>query len=267
MAQRRMFSNKIVDTDAFLDMPLSSQALYFHLSMRADDDGFIGGHKKIMRMIGCSEDDMKILLAKNFIIPFESGVCVIKHWKIHNYIQSDRYSETTYVEEKARLEVKKNKSYTLKGSQAPQIPLDKDEDDEMDTNCIQDGYTGKDRLGKVSLGKSNIVGQPDAIPYKEIIEYLNAKTEKNFKSSSKKNKDHIKARFNDGFNLSDFKKVIDIKTREWKDDPKMEQFLRPETLFSNKFEGYLNQKEVHNNKPQDIKEWQRHQKGGHGHYI
>ena len=118
-----------------------------------------------------------------------------------------------------------------------------------------------------NVKKEDDGGKPDDVPYKEIIEYLNAKTEKNFKAASKKNKDHIKARFNDGFNLSDFKKVIDIKTREWKDDPKMEQFLRPETLFSNKFEGYLNQKEVHNNKPQDIKEWQRHQKGGPGHYI
>ena len=87
-----MFSLKVIDTDMFLDMPLSTQALYFHLSMRGDDDGFIGNHKKIMRMIGSSDDDMKILIAKQLIIPFDTGVCVIKHWRVHNYIQKDRYN-------------------------------------------------------------------------------------------------------------------------------------------------------------------------------
>ena len=89
MAERRMFAKTIIDSDAFLEMPLSSQALYFHLSMRADDDGFINNPKKIQRVIGASEDDLKLLVAKSFIIPFESGIVVIKHWKIHNYIQSD----------------------------------------------------------------------------------------------------------------------------------------------------------------------------------
>lgn len=119
-----MFSKTIIDSDAFLDMPLSSQCLYFHLSMRADDDGFINNPRKIQRMVGASDDDFKLLLAKNFIISFESGVVVIKHWKIHNYIQSDRYRPTTHVEEKNQLEVKVNKSYTLK-----------------ETPCIHDGYT------------------------------------------------------------------------------------------------------------------------------
>ena len=89
MADRRMFAKTIIDSDSFLDMPLSTQALYFHLSMRADDDGFINNPKKVQRMIGCSEDDLKLLVAKNFIIPFESGIVVIKHWKIHNYIRGD----------------------------------------------------------------------------------------------------------------------------------------------------------------------------------
>lgn len=113
MAERRMFAKTIIDSDAFLDMPLSTQALYFHLSMRADDDGFINNPKKIQRMIGCCDDDLKLLLAKNFIFAFESGVVVIKHWKIHNYIQKDRYKETVYKEEKAQLYEKENKSYTL----------------------------------------------------------------------------------------------------------------------------------------------------------
>ena len=91
MAERRMFAKTIIDSDAFLDMPATSQLLYFHLAMRADDDGFVNSPKKILRVIGCGEDDLKLLFAKKFLIPFDSGVVVIKHWKIHNYIQKDRY--------------------------------------------------------------------------------------------------------------------------------------------------------------------------------
>lgn len=112
MAERRMFAKTIIDSDAFLDMPLSTQALYFHLSMRADDDGFINNPKKIQRMVGGGDDDLKLLIAKRFIIPFESGIVVIKHWKIHNYIQKDRYKPTIYQEEKATLNLKENKAYT-----------------------------------------------------------------------------------------------------------------------------------------------------------
>lgn len=112
MAERRMFAKTIIDSDAFLDMPLSTQALYFHLSMRADDDGFINNPKKIQRMVGAGDDDIKLLIAKRFIIPFESGIVVIKHWKIHNYIQKDRYKPTIYQEEKRQLEEKENKAYT-----------------------------------------------------------------------------------------------------------------------------------------------------------
>lgn len=113
MAERRMFSKKIVESDAFLDMPLSSQALYLHLNMEADDDGFVNSPKRIQRMIGASEDDLKLLLAKNFIIQFESGVVVVKHWKINNYIAKDRYHETVYLEEKALLYEKNNSAYTI----------------------------------------------------------------------------------------------------------------------------------------------------------
>lgn len=110
-----MFSLKVVDTDAFLDMPQSSQLLYFHLAMRGDDDGFVANPKKIMKIIGSSEDDYKLLIVKRFIIIFESGVCVIKHWRIHNYLQNDRYSETQYIREKDKLEIDpKTKKYILK---------------------------------------------------------------------------------------------------------------------------------------------------------
>lgn len=137
-----MFAKTIIDSDAFLDMPLSTQSLYFHLSMRADDDGFINNPKKIQRMIGASDDDLKLLMAKSFIIAFDSGVVVIKHWRIHNYIQKDRYKETVYLEEKEMLGIKENNAYTL-------------EDKTMDTECIHDVYSleAQDRIGKDSLGK------------------------------------------------------------------------------------------------------------------
>ncbi|MGW8050353.1 replisome organizer [Enterococcus dispar] len=141
MAERRMFAKTIIDSDAFLDMPLSSQALYFHLSMRADDEGFINNPRKIQRMIGSSDDDLRILMAKNFILAFESGVIVIKHWKIHNYIRNDRFKPTMYQDEKALLSEKDNKSYSLDGVG---IPNDNQLTYQMDTQV----RLGKDRLGK-----------------------------------------------------------------------------------------------------------------------
>ena len=115
MANRRMFSKKVIDTDTFLDMPDSAQILYFHLALRADDDGFIASPKMIMRMLGSSDDNMKLLVAKGYIIPFESGVCVIKHWRVHNYIQKDRYQETFYKYEKSLIDPDPNNDneYTL----------------------------------------------------------------------------------------------------------------------------------------------------------
>lgn len=137
MAQRRMFSKQIVQTDAFLDMPQTSQLLYFHLAMEGDDDGFVSSPKKIMKIVGASDDNYRILIAKRFIIPFESGVCVIKHWRIHNYIQNDRYQETKYIEEKSTLQLKDNLAYT---------------------ECIQDVsiMDSQDRIGKVRLGEESI---------------------------------------------------------------------------------------------------------------
>ena len=108
-----MFSLNIVDTDAFLDMPQGSQLLYFHLAMRADDEGFIGNPKRIMRMLSSNDDDYKILVVKKFILPFESGVCVVKHWLIHNTIRMDRFSPTTYGKEKSQLYLKENRAYKL----------------------------------------------------------------------------------------------------------------------------------------------------------
>lgn len=121
MSQKRMFTMKIVDSDAFLEMPLSSQCLYFHLNMRADDDGFVGNPKKIMRMIQASEDDLKILLAKRFLIMFEDNVVVVKHWWMHNTLAKDRYNETSYIDDKAQLYIKENKAYSLNPPQAVKV--------------------------------------------------------------------------------------------------------------------------------------------------
>ena len=113
MANKRMFTMHIVDSDAFLDMPLSTQCLYFHLNMRADDDGFISNPKRIQRLIGASDDDLKLLVAKRFVLAFEDGVIVIKHWRMHNSIRSDRYTPTAYQVELSMLLIKGNKSYSL----------------------------------------------------------------------------------------------------------------------------------------------------------
>lgn len=150
-----MFSKQIIDSDAFLDMPVSSQLLYFHLIMHADDEGFIGNPKKISRMLGVGEDDFKILIAKRFVIKFDSGVLVIKHWLIHNAIRMDRFNQTSYQDEKNLLDVKENKAYT-----------------EMATNGIPDGnqMAGQVKLSEVNLSKSNI--SRDKHPYGEFKNVL-----------------------------------------------------------------------------------------------
>lgn len=148
MAERRMFAKTIIDSDAFLDMPLSTQALYFHLSMRADDEGFVNNPKKIARMIGADEDSLKLLIMKHFLIPFESGIVVIKHWRIHNYIQKDRAKPTAYQEERQTLTVKENGAYTQTDCTVRGL----------DTGCIQDvsKMDTQDSIGKDRLGKERI---------------------------------------------------------------------------------------------------------------
>jgi len=153
-----MFAKTIIDSDAFLDMPVTAQLLYFHLSMRADDDGFVNKPKSIMRMTGCKDDDIKLLFAKKFLIPFDSGVVVIKHWKIHNYIRKDTYTETKYKDEKSSLELDENNAYRLSVPNPLQV-------------C--DGYvTGtetQDRLGKDRLGKDRLGDDADKPPRTRFV--------------------------------------------------------------------------------------------------
>lgn len=151
MAQKRMFDKTITNADDFLEMPDSSQNLYFHLSMNADDDGFINNWKSIMRMTGHKEDDLKVLIAKQFIIPFDSGVIVIRHWRINNYLRNDRYKETKFKDEKNQLILGENEEYLLKNNLG--IPL-------VDTD--------KNRIDKIRLDKNSI----DNITTTTIYDFL-----------------------------------------------------------------------------------------------
>lgn len=192
MAERRMFAKTIIDSDLFLDMPQSTQLLYFHLSMRADDDGFINNPKKIMRMVNCSEDDLKILVTKQFIIPFASGIVVIKHWKIHNYIRSDRYKPST-CEEKKLITLDKNSVYQMDTNG---IPSDNQTVYQMDT---------QDRLGKDRLGKDRL-----SIDYQRIVDMYNdtCVSFPRLKTLSENRKKSIKARFNSGYTYEDFQELF-----------------------------------------------------------
>lgn len=218
MANKRMFSIKIVDSDAFLDMPLSTQCLYFHLNMRADDDGFIGNPKKIMRIVGSSEDDLKLLIAKRFILIFNDGVIVIKHWRMHNCIQSDRYTPTVYQDEKNMLFLKKNKSYTLDSTKdvskmetkriqsvSADIGLDIDLDIDLDTDTDTD--TGIDTSKEVQAISSSLT-----IPYHTIQDNFNSvcRSYPRLVKMSEKRKKAIRARMKTGYTLEDFKKLFEI---------------------------------------------------------
>lgn len=243
MAERRMMSKSIIKSDTFLDMPATTQNLYFHMLLDADDDGFINAPKSIMRMIGAKDDDMKVLAAKQFVIPFESGVVVIKDWKIHNYIQNDRYKPST-LPERDLLNIQKDKTYTLKSDVS-----------RMDTECIQTVSIGKDRLGKVRIGKDRVgkdsidtlchVSHDDVDKsHIEIIEYLNLKTGSKFKATTKPYIQAIRSRLKEGYTVDDFKTVIDKKCREWK-GTKLEKYLTPKTLFApSHFDTYLNSNEM-----------------------
>lgn len=178
MAERRMFAKTIIDSDAFLDMPLSTQALYFHLSMRADDDGFLNNPQKIARMVGCNKNELDLLIAKKFIIVFENGIIVIKHWKIHNYIRKDRYNETVYQEEKSMLIEKENGSYSL--NEMVGIPPV----NQSDTQRLTQVRLGKDSI-ELSKDSINNIQDDKSSPCLEDAKDNKSKTEKKKEVKSK----------------------------------------------------------------------------------
>jgi len=188
MSEKRMFSKQIIDSDAFLDMPLSSQALYLHLNMRADDDGFINNPKRIQRMIGCGDDELKLLIAKKFIIPFESGVCVIKHWLIHNYIRKDTYRETNYIDEKAELFTKKNRTYTL--NKPPSTELLRECNEEVTQYSIEENSKEKNSVD-IDKPKKEKTIYMDLTFIDEVIDKVKITKEQYEKLCTKHNKDFI----------------------------------------------------------------------------
>lgn len=150
MAERRMFAKTIVLSDAFLDMPLGARCLYMTMGMVADDDGFVNSPKSIIRQTGATEDDFKMLIAKKFILPFESGVIVIKHWRINNYLRSDRYIHTKYTDELRQLEIEPNGAYHSRTSEVgiPSIGIPSKEKDRLGKDSIGQVSVDKDRLGE-----------------------------------------------------------------------------------------------------------------------
>lgn len=181
---RRMISQDIVESDAFLEMPISTQALYFHLNMNADDDGFVSP-RRVMRMVGASDDDLKVLITKRFVLRFESGVVVVKHWLIHNLIRSDLYKETTYVQEKALLGLNEYGAYTemrdgvspLKQIEAPEW-LKKRRGELRTANVpLSARRIGKDRIGKER--EESLPDKPES-----SIEYLKKLPEEALKEFS-----------------------------------------------------------------------------------
>ncbi|ELZ4685469.1 DNA replication protein [Enterococcus faecalis] len=221
-----MFAKTIIDSDAFLDMPLSTQSLYFHLSMRADDDGFINNPKKIQRMVGCGDDDLKLLMAKRFILVFDSGVIVIKHWKIHNYIRNDRYKPTLYQEEKAELAEKNSKAYTFKTEVIESenrlgIPDDNRMGYQMDTQV----RLGKDRLVKDK--KKNSVEPSSTMP--ELFEKVWKTYPK--KTNKKKAREQFLKKFKTEEDLESFKKgykdyLAYIKLNDWYHPQELFRWIR-----------------------------------------
>ena len=185
-----MFAKTIIDSDAFLDMPLSAQALYFHLNMRADDEGFINNPRKIQRMIGASDDDLRVLIAKSFIIPFESGIVVIKHWRIHNYIRSDRMHPTKYLDEKSVLQTKENGAYTIMSD------ICQADDGQLSGKCHTEIRLDKIRLDKVSIDNTPLTPQGD---------------------TTKKTKKTLTDQFKELVNQSELSELLKNKINEWID--------------------------------------------------
>ena len=170
MAERRMFAKAIVISDDFLDMPMSARCLYFTLGMFADDDGFVNSPKSIMRQVGASNDDMNLLIAKKFLIIFENGVIVIKHWRIHNYIRNDRYNETKYLKQKQTLFLEENKAYTQNRDSAKYdvygVLLEDKED------MVYQRYP-QDRIGKDRLELDNNIANKESNNISNYINSLN----------------------------------------------------------------------------------------------
>lgn len=241
MAERRMVSKTVTQTQKFLRLPLEAQALYFHLILNSDDDGIVEAFP-VVRMIGSSEDSLGLLVIKQFIKPLgEDMVYFITDFNEQNKIRPDRHKPSIHRDlavEKLGLEVDGNRLVdTTKTALPKTLPSCQTSDGQVTDKCPHS--IGKYSIVEYSIGKDSAEQSP---PYEEIISYLNQKLGTKYSHTSRDTKKHIQARFRDGFTLDDFKHVIDVKVSEWGNDSKMSSYLRPKTLFGTKFESYLNQK-------------------------
>lgn len=205
MARKRMFTKSVTESDMFLSMPLSSQALYFHLNMKADDDGFVGNPKGIQRLIGAAEDDLKLLIAKGFLIPLEHGVVVIKHWRMHNTIRWDRYTPTVFQDEAKSIYIKQNQSYTVDENKAVAslaTSLNKHGNPDIDIGL------GLDKDIEYLLPNKDSGQPPEAEDLCDQVKNLYntiCKTFQPIERMTKKRREHIMLRFAEGCNLENFK--------------------------------------------------------------
>lgn len=287
MANRRMFALSVIDTDKFLEMPMSTQLLYFHLGMRADDEGFVDRPRSIMRLIGSNDDDLRILIAHDFVTPFNDGVIILNHWNINNQMRSDRMVKSRYHDRLAQLirlpdgsitthdrDPELNNEYKSCQPTANHVTTNcQPRDNQLPTKCQPS--IGKDSIGQYSIVKDSI-GQyrkeiysqaksektesvknksakentpkkkkePDALSpdVYEVVQYLNEKAGKHYVATSKSTSKFITARLKDGATVDEMKAVIDRKCAQWKDDPKMNMYLRPKTLFNETdYESYRNE--------------------------
>lgn len=243
MKNKRMFSVEVVQTDKFLNMSSTAQNLYFHLGMVADDNGFVAQPFSTMRMIGANNGDMQVLLEYGYVMMFKTGVILITHWKLNNYIRVDRYTPTKCFEELEQVSLNENNIYVLV-KKVDELP-------HGTPHGIPDSTPdGLPKLNKISLDNNNSRETRHTTSKKrvepstkviEVIEYLNKKTGKEFKPTTKETVQKINARLKDGYTVEDMKKVIDEKYENWK-NTEFFKYMRPSTLFKQaKFEEYLNQ--------------------------
>lgn len=235
MAERRMVSKTIMQTQKFLRLPLETQALYVHLVINSDDDGIVEAFP-VVRMIGASEDSLGLLVIKQFIKPLNQDmVYFITDFNEQNKIRPDRHKPSIHRDlaiQQLGLEVDGSRLV-----EPGKVVLEIKEECQTVDGQVTDKCPHS--IGKDSIGKDSI----DNIPYKEIIDYLNLRTGKNYRATIQKNKALIKARWSEGYQLDDFKQVIDNMVKNWHGTEYV-KYLRPETLFGTKFDGYLNQGNV-----------------------
>lgn len=236
MAERRMFAKTIIDSDAFLEMPMSARLLYYDLSMRADDDGFVNSPRKIMKFVGATSDDMNILIARKFVIGFENGVVVIKHWRIHNYIRKDTYKETTYKEEKALLEYDENNAYTMRNHDQALLV------DATSTGRQRavNGSETQDRIGKVKQDRKVFI--PPTID--EVVEYV--------KQRGNKIDPH---KFYDYYSVANWKDRDGKQVRNWKQKAVVWETHTPHQ--QNKLPDFININNKEYNHEKDLEDYQK----------